>query len=210
MGRAGKLGRRPRDQAAHRQTHAQGRRARSRILRLAARHPENLRRRRHGKKNFLDRLDPDCLEALDFNLSAGRHKPFVFDAGQHRPARRTHRRTASHPRRSAEATRETAHRWWKAEKIRCASRNVDSRQAIGHLPNQPARESRSWQETMKSRSCPWLQCQRFSGTIISAATRPLRDINRVYAFAGDILYAKITSLSEQSWHRPHGGTVQHG
>ncbi|MGB3222811.1 MAG: N-6 DNA methylase [Desulforhopalus sp.] len=37
------------------------------------------------KKGFLDRLDPDCLEGLDFNLSAGRHKPFVFDAGQHRP-----------------------------------------------------------------------------------------------------------------------------
>ena len=37
------------------------------------------------KKDFLDRLDPDCLESLDFNLSAGRHKPFVFDAGQHRP-----------------------------------------------------------------------------------------------------------------------------
>jgi type I restriction enzyme M protein len=37
------------------------------------------------KKEHLDRLDPDCLEALDFNLSAGRHKPFVFDAGQHRP-----------------------------------------------------------------------------------------------------------------------------
>ena len=37
------------------------------------------------KKEFLDCLDPDCLEALDFNLSAGRHKPFVFDAGQHRP-----------------------------------------------------------------------------------------------------------------------------
>jgi type I restriction enzyme M protein len=37
------------------------------------------------KKDFLERLDPDCLEALDFNLSAGRHKPFVFDAGQHRP-----------------------------------------------------------------------------------------------------------------------------
>lgn len=37
------------------------------------------------KKDFLDRLDPDCLEALDFYLSAGRHKPFVFDAGQHRP-----------------------------------------------------------------------------------------------------------------------------
>lgn len=37
------------------------------------------------KKEHLARLDPDCLEALDFNLSAGRHKPFVFDAGQHRP-----------------------------------------------------------------------------------------------------------------------------
>lgn len=37
------------------------------------------------KKDFLDRLDPDCLEALDFNLSAGRHKPFIFDPGQHRP-----------------------------------------------------------------------------------------------------------------------------
>lgn len=37
------------------------------------------------KKDFLDRLNPDCLEALDFNLSAGRHKPFVFDAGEHRP-----------------------------------------------------------------------------------------------------------------------------
>lgn len=37
------------------------------------------------KKEFLDRLDPDCLEALDFNLSAGRHKPFIFDAGHHRP-----------------------------------------------------------------------------------------------------------------------------
>jgi type I restriction enzyme M protein len=33
----------------------------------------------------VDRLDPDCLEALDFNLSAGRHQPFTFDAGQHRP-----------------------------------------------------------------------------------------------------------------------------
>lgn len=35
------------------------------------------------KKEFLDRLDPDCLEALDFNLSARRHKPYVFDPGQH-------------------------------------------------------------------------------------------------------------------------------
>lgn len=37
------------------------------------------------KPEHLDRLDPDCLEALGFNLSAGRHKPFTFDAGQHRP-----------------------------------------------------------------------------------------------------------------------------
>lgn len=38
------------------------------------------------KKDFIEQLlDPGCLEALDFNLSAGRHKPFVFDAGQHRP-----------------------------------------------------------------------------------------------------------------------------
>ena len=37
------------------------------------------------KPEHLDRLDPDCLEALDFNLSAGRHKPFTFDAGIHRP-----------------------------------------------------------------------------------------------------------------------------
>ena len=37
------------------------------------------------KAEHLDRLDPDCLEALNFNLSAGRHKPFTFDAGQHLP-----------------------------------------------------------------------------------------------------------------------------
>lgn len=36
-------------------------------------------------KDHLDRLEPECLEALDFNLSAGRHKPFSFDAGEHRP-----------------------------------------------------------------------------------------------------------------------------
>ena len=36
------------------------------------------------KKPFLDRLDPKCLEALDFNLSAGRHAPFTLDAGTHR------------------------------------------------------------------------------------------------------------------------------
>lgn len=37
------------------------------------------------KSEHIDRLHPDCLEALDFNLSAGRHKPFTFDPGQHRP-----------------------------------------------------------------------------------------------------------------------------
>jgi type I restriction enzyme M protein len=37
------------------------------------------------KTDFLDRLDPDCIEALDLSLSAGRHKPFIFDPGQHRP-----------------------------------------------------------------------------------------------------------------------------
>jgi len=37
------------------------------------------------KEAHLERLDPECLEALGFNLSAGRHKPFVFDADQHRP-----------------------------------------------------------------------------------------------------------------------------
>ena len=36
------------------------------------------------KKAFLDRLDPDCLEALDFNLLAGRHKPFTLELGEHR------------------------------------------------------------------------------------------------------------------------------
>src|SRR5262249_53416135 len=36
------------------------------------------------KEDFLDRLDSDCLEALEFNLSAGRHKPFAFDPGRHR------------------------------------------------------------------------------------------------------------------------------
>ena len=37
------------------------------------------------KEEHRDRLDPECLEALGFNLSAGRHKPFIFDPGQHRP-----------------------------------------------------------------------------------------------------------------------------
>ena len=36
------------------------------------------------KTEHLERLHPDCLEKLDFNLSAGRHKPFIFDPGQHR------------------------------------------------------------------------------------------------------------------------------
>ena len=36
------------------------------------------------KKDHLDRLDLECVEALDFNLSAGRHKPFEFDPGEHR------------------------------------------------------------------------------------------------------------------------------
>ncbi|MCE5280360.1 MAG: class I SAM-dependent DNA methyltransferase [Planctomycetaceae bacterium] len=35
------------------------------------------------KEDFRDRLDPDCIEAADLNLSAGRHKPFVFEAGDH-------------------------------------------------------------------------------------------------------------------------------
>jgi type I restriction enzyme M protein len=36
-------------------------------------------------KDHLHRLDPECLEALDCNLSAGRHKPFEFDGGTHEP-----------------------------------------------------------------------------------------------------------------------------
>jgi type I restriction enzyme M protein len=36
-------------------------------------------------EEHLERLDPDCLEALDFDISAGRHKPFTFDPGEHRP-----------------------------------------------------------------------------------------------------------------------------
>ena len=39
------------------------------------------------KSDYLELLDPDCIEAADLNLSAGRHKPFVFEAGTHeRPA----------------------------------------------------------------------------------------------------------------------------
>jgi type I restriction enzyme M protein len=37
------------------------------------------------KKEYVDRLDPECIEALDFNLSASRHKPFIFDPSEHRP-----------------------------------------------------------------------------------------------------------------------------
>jgi type I restriction enzyme M protein len=37
------------------------------------------------KEEFRERLDPACIEAAEFNLSASRHKPFTFEAGQHRP-----------------------------------------------------------------------------------------------------------------------------
>jgi hypothetical protein len=37
------------------------------------------------KNAFIDRLDPACIEAADLNLSAGRHKPFTFEAEEHRP-----------------------------------------------------------------------------------------------------------------------------
>lgn len=37
------------------------------------------------KREYIDRLDPDCIEALEFSLSAGRHKPFTFDAAEYRP-----------------------------------------------------------------------------------------------------------------------------
>jgi type I restriction enzyme M protein len=36
------------------------------------------------KADYLNLLDPDCIEAADLNLSAGRHKPFVFSARQHK------------------------------------------------------------------------------------------------------------------------------
>jgi type I restriction enzyme M protein len=35
------------------------------------------------KPEYLELLDPDCIEAADLNLSAGRHKPFVFAATHH-------------------------------------------------------------------------------------------------------------------------------
>ena len=37
------------------------------------------------KEGHLDRLDPDCIEYHNFDLSIGRHKPVEFDADQHRP-----------------------------------------------------------------------------------------------------------------------------
>jgi type I restriction enzyme M protein len=37
------------------------------------------------KPEYRDRLDPACIEACDFNLAAGRHKPFTFEASKHRP-----------------------------------------------------------------------------------------------------------------------------
>ena len=36
------------------------------------------------KADYLELLDPDCIETADLNLSAGRHKPFMFSAGQHK------------------------------------------------------------------------------------------------------------------------------
>lgn len=35
------------------------------------------------RKEHLDRLTPDCIEALDFNLSANRYKPFIIEATTH-------------------------------------------------------------------------------------------------------------------------------
>jgi hypothetical protein len=36
------------------------------------------------KPEYMELLDPDCIEAADLNLSAGRHKPFTFSARQHK------------------------------------------------------------------------------------------------------------------------------
>jgi type I restriction enzyme M protein len=36
------------------------------------------------KTEYLELLDPDCIEAADLNLSAGRHKPLAFSAGAYR------------------------------------------------------------------------------------------------------------------------------
>lgn len=36
------------------------------------------------KSEYLELLDPDCIEAADLNLSAGRHRPFMFSAGKHK------------------------------------------------------------------------------------------------------------------------------
>jgi hypothetical protein len=39
------------------------------------------------KQEYIELLDPDCIEAADMSLSAGRHKPFVLFSGKHeRPA----------------------------------------------------------------------------------------------------------------------------
>jgi len=35
-------------------------------------------------EKFLDRLEPGCIEATGFNLSAGRYKPFDLTPGTHR------------------------------------------------------------------------------------------------------------------------------
>jgi type I restriction enzyme M protein len=37
------------------------------------------------KSDFLDLLDPDCIEANDFNLSAGRYRPLSLSTASHRP-----------------------------------------------------------------------------------------------------------------------------
>jgi type I restriction enzyme M protein len=37
------------------------------------------------KDAYLDRLEPDCIEAADFNLSASRFKPFTFEVSEQRP-----------------------------------------------------------------------------------------------------------------------------
>ncbi len=67
------------------------------------------------KKAFLDRLDPDCLEALDFNLSAGRHKPFVFDPGEHRPPAELIGELQGIYQRDTEAAREAAADGWRRD-----------------------------------------------------------------------------------------------
>lgn len=39
------------------------------------------------KSEFADLLDPECIEANDYNLSAGRYKPLTLSAASHRPPR---------------------------------------------------------------------------------------------------------------------------